>query len=60
MLNKVTKKEINDAFDYLMGTGRLEELKQDDVYYIKTLLKSVANEYNWKLIFEYELKNEEE
>ena len=54
MLNKVNKKEIDDAFDYFMDTGRLEELKQDDVYYIKALLKFVANKYNWKLIFEEE------
>ena len=54
MLNKVTKKEIDDAFDYFMDTGRLEELKEDDVYYIKALLKFVANKYNWKLIFEEE------
>mgnify|MGYP003145098767 CR=1 FL=1 len=51
MLNKVTKKEINDAFNYFMDTGRLEELKEDDVYYIKALLKYVANKYNWQLIF---------
>ena len=51
MLNKVSKKEIDDAFDYFMDTGRLDELKQDDVYYIKALLKSVANKYNWQLIF---------
>ena len=55
MLNKVNKKQINDAFNYFMDTGRLEELNSDDVYYIKALLKFVANKYNWQLIF-----NEEE
>ena len=55
MLNKVNKKQINDAFDYFMHTGRLEELNSDDVYYIKALLKFVANKYKWQLVF-----NEEE
>tara|TARA_R110002020_G_scaffold202378_1_gene405512 strand:- start:3574 stop:3744 length:171 start_codon:yes stop_codon:yes gene_type:complete len=56
MLNKVSKKEVDDAFDYFMDTGRLEELKQDDVYYIKALLKYVANIHNTKLIFSEEEK----
>ena len=51
MLNKVSKKQIDDAFDYFMDTGRLEELKSDDKYYIKILLKSIANRQNVKLIF---------
>ena len=54
MVNKVNKKQINDAFDYFMDTGRLDELNYDDVYYIKVLLKVVANKYNWQLIFEGE------
>lgn len=54
MLNKVNKKEVDDAFDYFMDTGRLEELKEDDVYYIKALLKYVANIHNTKLIFSEE------
>ena len=57
MVNKVNKKQINDAFDYFMDTGRLDELNYDDVYYIKVLLKVVANKYNWQLIFEGENKN---
>lgn len=52
MINKVTKKQIDDAFDYFMDTGRLEELKSDDVYYIQALLKHIANEQNIKLVFE--------
>ena len=51
MINKVTKKDINDAFDYFMDTGRLEELKSDDVYYIQALLKHIANQQNIKLVF---------
>ena len=51
MLNKVTKKEIDDAFDYFMDTGRLEEVKSDDRYYIEILLKSIANRQNVKLVF---------
>lgn len=54
MINKVTKKDINDAFDYFMDTGRLEELKSDDVYYIQALLKTVANQQNIKLVFQDE------
>tara|TARA_R110002074_G_scaffold91931_1_gene200842 strand:- start:1682 stop:1912 length:231 start_codon:yes stop_codon:yes gene_type:complete len=52
MINKVTKKQIDDAFDYFMDTGRLEELNSDDVYYIQALLKHIANEQNIKLVFE--------
>ena len=52
MINKVTKKQIDDAFDYFMETGRLEELKSDDVYYIQALLTHIANEQNIKLVFE--------
>ena len=51
MLNKVTKKQINDAFEYFMDTGRLEEVNSDDRYYIEILLKSIANRQNVKLIF---------
>mgnify|MGYP003139132206 FL=1 len=51
MLNKVTKKQIDDAFDYFMNTGRLEEVNSDDRYYIEILLKSIANRQNVKLIF---------
>ena len=51
MVNKVTRKEIDDAFDYFMDTGRLEEVNSDDRYYIKILLKSIANRQNVKLIF---------
>ena len=59
MLNKVSKKQIDDAFDYFMDTGRLEELKSDDVYYIQALLNFVANKYKIKLIFaEEEINND--
>jgi len=51
MLNKVSKKQIDDAFDYFMDTGRLEEVNSDDRYYIEILLKSIANRQNVKLIF---------
>tara|TARA_R100001086_G_C11779009_1_gene243096 strand:- start:448 stop:618 length:171 start_codon:yes stop_codon:yes gene_type:complete len=56
MLNKVSKKQIDDAFNYFMDTGRLEELKSDDVYYIQALLKFVANKYKWQLVFTEEEK----
>ncbi len=50
-INKVTKDQIDGAFDYFMDTGRLEELNSDDVYYIQALLRFVANRYKVKLIF---------
>jgi len=52
--NKVTKKQIDDAFEYFMDTGRLEELNSDDRYYIKVLLKVIANKDNIELIFDEE------
>tara|TARA_R100000329_G_C7490434_1_gene172763 strand:+ start:237 stop:410 length:174 start_codon:yes stop_codon:yes gene_type:complete len=55
-INKVTKEQIDDAFDYFMDTGRLEELNSDDVYYIQALLRFVANRYKVKLIFANEDK----
>jgi len=58
MINKITKKQINGAFEYFMDTGRLEELNSDDIYYLKVLLKTVANQYSWKLIFEEEKEND--
>ena len=54
MLNKVTKKQIDNAFDYFMDTGRLEEVNSDDRYYIEILLKSIANRQNVKLVFKKE------
>ena len=57
MLNKVNKEQIDDAFNYFMDTGRLEELNSDDVYYIQALLKFVANEYKIKLVFAEEETN---
>tara|TARA_R100000742_G_C4279590_1_gene104623 strand:+ start:1452 stop:1613 length:162 start_codon:yes stop_codon:yes gene_type:complete len=52
MINKVSKKQIDDAFEYFMDTGRLDEVNSDDRYYIKVLLKSIANRQNVKLVFE--------
>ena len=49
--NKITQKQINDAFNYFMDTGRLEELNSDDVYYIQILLKRIANDIGMTLIF---------
>ena len=57
MINKVTKKQIDDAFDYFMDTGRLEELNSDDVYYIQALLKHIANQQNIKLVFQDEVNH---
>ena len=54
MVNEVTKKDINGAFNYFMDTGRLEEVNLDDRYYIKVLLKVIANAKNIELIFEDE------
>lgn len=58
MINKVSRKEIDDAFDYFMDTGRLEEVISDDRYYIEILLKSVANKYKWQLTFDEESKKD--
>tara|TARA_R110002051_G_scaffold209397_1_gene275236 strand:+ start:307 stop:480 length:174 start_codon:yes stop_codon:yes gene_type:complete len=54
MVNEVTKKDINGAFNYFMDTGRLEEVNLDDRYYIKVLLKVIANAKNIELVFEDE------
>tara|TARA_R100001594_G_scaffold35822_2_gene65405 strand:- start:1947 stop:2102 length:156 start_codon:yes stop_codon:yes gene_type:complete len=48
MLNKVTKKECEDAIDYFWGSVDLDD-SGDRIYYTKILLKKVANNYNIKL-----------
>ncbi len=48
-LNRVTKKECMDAIDYLHVEGFVEEMTTDKKYYVKILLKKVANDYNIRL-----------
>ena len=52
MLNKVTKEECMDAIDYLFAEGFVDEMTTDKRYYTTILLKSVANKYGIKLVWE--------
>ncbi len=49
MKNTVTKEECIEAIDYLYVMGFVEEMTTDKKYYVKILLKKVANDYNLKL-----------
>ncbi len=52
MLNKVTKKECMDAIEYLFQEGFVDEMTSDKKHYTTILLKSVANKYGMKLVWE--------
>ena len=52
MLNKVTKEECMDAIDYLFAEGFVDEMTTDKRHYTTILLKSVANKYGIKLVWE--------
>ena len=49
MLNKVTKKECQDAIDFLFVEGFVNEMTSDKKFYVSILLKKVANSLNLKL-----------
>ena len=49
MLNKVTKKECQDAIDFLFVEGFIDEMTTDKKFYVCILLKKVANSLNLKL-----------
>jgi hypothetical protein len=49
MQNKVTKKEVMDAIEYLHVMGMVDEMTSDKKYYTEVLLKRVANIYNINL-----------
>jgi len=44
-INKVSKKDVMDAIDYLHMHGYVEEMTSDKKYYVEILLKKVANDY---------------
>tara|TARA_B000000477_G_C6094398_1_gene229228 strand:- start:2457 stop:2621 length:165 start_codon:yes stop_codon:yes gene_type:complete len=44
--NKVTKKECIEAIEYFHVAGYIENLSGDAEFYLKPLLKKVANNYN--------------
>ena len=48
-LNKVSKKETMDALDYFWSEGFIDELKHDQRYYVKILLRVAANKHRIKL-----------
>jgi len=48
-INKVTKKEIDDAIEYLHIEGFVDEMTSDKKYYVEVLLKAVGNQYGLNL-----------
>ena len=44
-INKVSKKDVMDAIDYLHMHGYVEEMTCDKKYYVEILLQKVANDY---------------
>tara|TARA_R100000234_G_C4934618_1_gene150110 strand:- start:208 stop:411 length:204 start_codon:yes stop_codon:yes gene_type:complete len=51
-LNKVTNKEVMDAIQYLHTEGFINNMRSDEAYYTKILLRKVANDFNVKLVVE--------
>ena len=51
MINKVTKDECLDAIEYFWQVEDLEDSQRDRIYYLKILMKKVANSYKIKLVF---------
>jgi len=48
-LNKVSKNEVIEALDYFWSDGFINELKSDQIHYVKILLYAAANKYRIKL-----------
>ena len=49
MINKVNKHQCLQALRYFFQQNYLDDLNTDNQYYVKILLKKVANDYNIKL-----------
>ena len=47
--HKVTKPEVMDAIDYFHGIGMISNQYGDAEYYLKILLRKVANDYKMLL-----------
>tara|TARA_R110002012_G_scaffold297610_1_gene495639 strand:- start:373 stop:537 length:165 start_codon:yes stop_codon:yes gene_type:complete len=54
MINKVDKKTLMDAIDYLFVEGFIEEMNFDQRHYVRALLNKVANSYKIKLEWDSE------
>jgi len=54
MINKVDKKTLMDAIDYLFVDGFIEQMNSDQRYYVRALLDKVANGYKIKLKWDEE------
>ena len=51
MAHKVSSKECLDAIEYFHTMGMIENcMSSDEVYYVKILLKKVANDYKITLV----------
>lgn len=46
MINKVTKKQVMEAIEYLHTQGFVEEMGTDKKHYTEILLKKIGNVYN--------------
>ena len=49
-LNKVTKKEVMSAIQYLHTEGFIDNMRSDEAHYTKILLRKVANDYGVRLV----------
>tara|TARA_R110000796_G_scaffold127898_1_gene243320 strand:+ start:335 stop:514 length:180 start_codon:yes stop_codon:yes gene_type:complete len=49
--HKVTKKEVVEAIDYFHGIGMIGNQSGDAEYYLKILLRKVANDYKMLLTY---------
>ena len=48
-INKVSKKEVMEAIEYLHVQGFVEEMTTDKKHYVEILLKKIANDYKINL-----------
>ena len=48
-INKVSRKDVMEAIEFLFVEGYVHEMTSDKKYYVSKLLNKVANDYKIKL-----------
>lgn len=56
-INKVSRKDVMEAIEFLFVEGYVHEMTSDKKYYVFKLLNKVANDYKIKLEWDAEMQD---
>tara|TARA_Y100001970_G_scaffold174484_1_gene212941 strand:+ start:1449 stop:1652 length:204 start_codon:yes stop_codon:yes gene_type:complete len=56
-INKVSRKDVIEAIEFLFVEGYVHEMTSDKKYYVSKLLNKVANDYKIKLEWDAEMQD---